>query len=84
MGSKPWVTPELMWMKDSNFGELFYMTKASGYGSVVGCVAYLLHAKWLHSRGFPLKPYKERLAEIATKLDTVEFDEVGPFSEVMG
>ena len=83
MGSKPRVTPELMWMKDSNFGELFYMTKASGYGSVVDCVGYLLHAKWLHSRGFPLTPYKERLAEIATKLDTVEFDEVGPFSEVM-
>lgn len=80
LASQPWATPEVMWMMDSNFGELFYVTKASGYGSVVDCVAYLLHTKWLHSRGFALTPYKERLAKIATKIDTIEFDLTSPLT----
>lgn len=72
--------PGELWLRDSNFGEALYMTKRSGYGSLVDCVAYLLHTKWLHSRGHDLKPYKRRLAEIASQLDTVAFDEVGPLN----
>ena len=51
VASYPFITQELMWLKDSNFGEVFYMTKSSGYGSVVDCVGYLLHAKWRQSKG---------------------------------
>ena len=74
--SDPSITRDGMWLKDSNFGEVFYMTKSSGYGSMVDCVGYLLHAKWRQSKGYELTPYKKRLAEIASKLSTIDFDEI--------
>ena len=69
------VLPEhAKWWEDSNFGEALYVTKKSGYGSMVDCVTYLLHAKWLDSNGHKLTAFKKRLAEIATGLNTVELD----------
>ena len=67
---------EDMWAYNANFGEVLYMTKRSGYGALVDCVAYLLHAKWLQSIGHTQTQYKKRLAEIASNFTTVARDEV--------
>lgn len=68
------------WVSNANFGEVLYITKRSGYGALVDCVAYLLHARWLRSIDPVQTPYKERLAEIASNLTTVARDVVSPLT----
>lgn len=71
------VLPEqTLWWEDSNFCEVLYVTKRSSYGSVVDCVSYLLHLKWLDANGHKLTAYKKRLAEIAAGFNTIAFDRV--------
>lgn len=71
------ILPEqASWWDDSHFGEVLYVTKMSSYGSMVDCVTYLLHVKWLDSNGYNLTPFKKRLAEIATGFKTIEIDRV--------
>ena len=69
-GSEGW------WVSEANFGEVLYMTKWSGCGALVDCLAYLLHERWLRSRGHTQTPYKQQLAEIASNLSTVARDVV--------
>ena len=69
--------PEYEPVHYANLGEVLYMTKRSAYGALVDCVAYLLHAQWLQSKGHNQTPYKDRLANIASNLGSaVAFDEV--------
>ncbi|MET4219820.1 hypothetical protein ABIB00_005044 [Bradyrhizobium sp. LB14.3] len=66
-----------MSVHNDNLGELLYTTKKSAYGSLVDCIAYLLHLRFLRSIGHSLTPFKSRLADIASSLEPViSFDEV--------
>ena len=72
-GSEGW------WVSEANFGEVLYMTKRSGYGALVDCVASLLHIKWLRSISHPQTKYKERLASIASGLNpAIALDKIAP------
>ena len=76
MAARRALPDQALWWKDSNFGEVLYVTKTSSYGSMVDCVSYLLHLKWLDSIGHPLTPFKKRLAEIAIGLSTIALNSV--------
>jgi hypothetical protein len=69
--------PASMSVQNDNLGEVLYATKKSAYGSLVDCIAYLLHLRFLRSIGQPLTSFKSRLADIASRLEPViSFDEV--------
>jgi hypothetical protein len=60
-----------------NLGEVLYTTKRSAHGSVVDCVAYLLHLAFLRSIGHTQTAFKQRLADIASGLSSaIACDEV--------
>ena len=72
-------------MSDSNLGEVLFSTKNSMYGTIVDFAAYLLHLRFLKSRGQRLTPFKEQLVAIAAPLDevierdeTIEMQIAGP------
>jgi hypothetical protein len=69
--------PQIMSISNENLGEVLYTTKRSAYGSVVDCVAYLLHLGFLSSIGHFQTPFKTRIAEIASGVRSIiAFDEV--------
>lgn len=53
---------------NTNLGEVLYSTKRSAHGSVVDCLAYLLHLDYLKSSAIKQTAFKEGLANIASKL----------------
>lgn len=62
---------------NTNLGEVLYTTKRSAYGSIVDCIAYLLHTRELKARGISLSKFKTRLAEIADGLSqNLFFEEI--------
>jgi hypothetical protein len=64
-------------IRNDNIGELLYVTKRSAYGSIVDCIVYLLHVKYLRLIAQPLTAFKSQLADIAMKLEpAIDFDEV--------
>lgn len=55
-------------LDNSNLGEVLYSTKRSAYGTVVDCVAYILHAQSIQNLGAELTSFKSRLADLAALL----------------
>jgi hypothetical protein len=60
-----------MSVNNTNLGEVLYTTKRSAHGSVVDCLAYLLHLHFLKGIGHRQTLYKERLAELACPLTSI-------------
>jgi hypothetical protein len=60
-----------MAINNENLGELLYATKRSPSGTAADFAAYLRHMAYLLRKGLPLTPFKQRLAEIGTRLDAV-------------
>ncbi|MEM1045414.1 MAG: hypothetical protein AAGL24_04655 [Pseudomonadota bacterium] len=68
---------ESMSIDNGNLGELHYSTKRSAYGAVTDCISYLLDAKFLRSLDITASTFKQKLAEIAMKLEPlIMFDEI--------
>ena len=76
MSVLPSLSKEDMWLKDSSFCEVFFMTKSSGYGSIVDCMSYLLHVGWMEKKGYEITKFKKTIANIALQIDTIDHDEV--------
>ena len=63
-------------MVDNNMiGDMHYVSKRSIVGSVVDCLAYLLHCRWIQDSGGRLSNYKGQLADIARRLDRSLLDD---------
>lgn len=65
-------------INNENLGELHYSTKRSAYGTVTDCISYLLDARSsVESLGAIASPFKQKLAEIAAKLEPLTaFNEI--------
>ena len=73
----PLLGPGNITINNENLGEVLYTRKRSAHGTVVDCVSYLLHLRWLRSIGQTQTPYKKRLADIAEGLmPAVAYDKV--------
>ena len=63
-------------MVDNNMiGDMHYVSKRSIIGSVVDCLAYLLHCRWIQDSGGRLSNYKVQLVDIARRLDQSLLDD---------
>nr|WP_294520990.1 hypothetical protein [uncultured Rhodopila sp.] len=63
------LRPGSVSFNNQNLGEVLYTTKRSSYGCIVDSISYLLHIRFLRLYGKAQTAFKERLADVASKIE---------------